>query len=418
MTRLTGLSVPLFCAGLAFSIQCGLPANAAPIEEPGGTADATALALSNPAEYAWSLFFFLNRQAKPDTAGQADETKDFGKLDPGASVVWETWAMASGGAASEVYRPDGSQPVGWEQLKRGGPRALVLDQNLEQVGVLGESTRLKPFFFPSAPLDQEVRQNRAMFEFVVGNEMYHRGGLEALYTQAAASQNRSLINFKDASKEVKAQWYPIKDSDKPRYLWREVANPDGTKTVYGLVALHIITKDLPDWFWADFGHVDCETQKGGCDPASVKQYLGFDQEEAKTEPVDPTTRGPGAPSGRNGVRQETIGTIWQNYILRGTQIDFVTAFGAPTVLSSPVIENGFQNSSCMTCHARASVGPRKVGPGGVKAVRLNTLSPGDPTLGAPEPGLFGAGPGQNSVDYLQTDFIWSSPFRAQRKPGT
>ena len=78
MARLTGLCAPMFCAGLAFAIQCDLPANAAPIEEPGGTADATALALSNPAEYAWRLFFFLNRQAKPDTAGQADETKDFG----------------------------------------------------------------------------------------------------------------------------------------------------------------------------------------------------------------------------------------------------------------------------------------------------------------------------------------------------
>jgi hypothetical protein len=286
------------------------------------------------------------------------------------------------------------------------------------MSVLAESRRIKPFFVPAAPLDQEVRQNRALFEFIVSNEMYHRGGLEALYMQAAATGNRALINFKGASKEVKAQWFPIQDSDKPRYFWREVVNADGTKTAFGLVSLHIITKDLPNWFWADFGHVDCESQRGACDPTSLRQNLGIDQEEAKTEPVDPTTRGPNAPSGSNGVRQETIGTVWQNYILRGTQIDFVMPFGAATVLSNPVIENKFQNSSCMTCHARASVGPRKVGPGGVKSPRLNTLSPGDPTLGAPDPGLFGAGPGQNSVDYLQTDFIWSAPFRAQRRPGT
>jgi hypothetical protein len=187
-----------------------------------------------------------------------------------------------------------------------------------------------------------------------------------------------------------------------------------------LVALHVITKDLPNWFWADFGHTDCEIQKGACDPASIKQIFGddFTQEEAKTEPVDPTTRGPSAPSGSNGIRKETVGSVWQNYILRGTQIDFVTPFGTPTILSNPVIENTFQNSSCLSCHARASVGVRKVGTNGVPSPLLNKLSPSDPTLGAPDPGLFGAGPGQDSINYLQADFIWSAPSRAQRKPGT
>jgi hypothetical protein len=107
--------------------------------------------------------------------------------------------------------------------------------------------------------------------------------------------------------------------------------------------------------------------------------------------------------------------VWQNYILRSTQIDFVTAFGQPMVLSNPVIENGFQNSSRMTCHARASVVVRRVGSNGVHSPLLNTLSTGDPTLGAPDPGLFGAGPGQDAINYLQTDFIWSAPFRVQRK---
>jgi hypothetical protein len=182
-----------------------------------------------------------------------------------------------------------------------------------------------------------------------------------------------MRHFKNAAKEVKAQWYPIRDADKPRYLWREVKNPNGSTATYGLVSLHVITKDLPNWFWSDFGHVDCESQRGACDPSSLKQLFGNDfvQEEAKTEPVDPTTRGPEAPSGSNGVRKETIGSIWQNYILRGAQIDFVTPFGAATVLSNPVIENGFQNSSCMSCHARASVGPRRTGANGIPSPLLN-----------------------------------------------
>jgi hypothetical protein len=399
---------------------CYLPeAHAAPVIEPGGTADATALALSNPAEFAWQLFFFLNRQAKSGVAGVADENKAFGTLDPGASLVWETWAMASGDQSSEVYRPDGSRPVNWDDLKRDA-RVFILDKNLERLSVLSQSKRVKPLFFPKAPADQEVRQNRATYEFIISNEMYHIGGLEALLSRAQASGNRGLIEFKNPSKEVKAQWYPIKETDKPRYMWREAKNPDGTTTIYGLAALHVITKDLPNWVWIDFGHVDCESQKGACDPASVKKVEGddFNQEEAKTDPVDPTTRGPGAPSGSNGVRKETMGSVWQNYILRGTQIDFVTGFGAPTILSSPVIESGFQNSSCMTCHARAAVGPRRIGPTGIPVQALNHLSTSDPTLGAPDAALFGAGPGQDAINYLQTDFIWSAPFRANRKPGT
>ncbi|PDT64853.1 hypothetical protein CO683_35535 [Bradyrhizobium ottawaense] len=414
-TRVQNFTAALLVASLGSCLNTSIVA--APLVEPGATTDSTALALSNPAEYAWRLFLYLNHQAKSGPAGIADDNKTFGNLDAGASTVWETWAMASGGDASEVYRPAGARPVNWDELQRG-ERRLVLDRNLERLSVLTSSRRLKPTFFPTSPLDQEVRQNRPMFEFIVAKEMYHRGGLEALLNQAQSQNNRGLINFPTGAKEIKAQWYPIRNTEKPRYLWREVKNSDGSTTAFGLVALHIITKDLPNWFWADFAHADCEVQKGACDPASLNEFLGgFNQEEARTEPVDPTTRGPSAPSGSNGIRKETVGSVFQNYILRGAQIDFVTPFGQSTVLSNPVIENGFQNSSCMTCHARASVGIRRIGANGVPDVELNTLSPGDPTLGAPDPGLFGASPGQNSINYLQTDFIWSAPFRAQRKPG-
>lgn len=376
------------------------------VPEPGGTAEAAQLALTNPDEYAWRLFFFLNRQAKAGTAGIADDTKAFGALDAGASVVWETWALASGGAASEVYRPDASEPVKWDQLKRG-TRVLVLDRNLEREAVLRATKGIKLLFFPPSPLNQEVRQNRAHFEFIVSEGMYSRDGLEALRETAIKQQNRQLIQFPAGAKEIKAQWLPIGEADKSRYLWREAKDASGKTIAYGLVSLHVISKDLPNWFWADFGHVDCEVRKGACNTDG--------QEEARTDPVDSTTRGLNAPSGSNGVRKETIGSVWQNYILRGTQIDFVTPFGKPTVLSNPVIENTFQNSSCMTCHARASVGQRGKKPDGTPSPGLNILSPGDPTLGTPDPGLFGAAAGQNEISYLQTDFIWSAPFRSQRK---
>jgi hypothetical protein len=244
-----------------------------------------------------------------------------------------------------------------------------------------------------------------MFEHIVSHGIYNLDGLAKIYSTAAANSDRGLVQFPQGAKEIKAQWYPIPDSQKGRYLWREAQGPDGKTYAYGLVSLHIITKDLQNWFWADFGHVDCETQTGACDNqwlASIFKPFGG-QEPAQTQLRDSTT------VDTRGIRKETAGTFWENYRLRGTQTNFVNADGEQTVLSNPVIEDGFQNSSCMSCHARASIGSPIVLPN----KKTNTLNPGDPTLGPPDPALFGAGPGMPAgIKYLQTDFIWSAPFRA------
>jgi hypothetical protein len=242
--------------------------------------------------------------------------------------------------------------------------------------------------------------------------MYNRDGLEALLADAITKKDRELIQFAPGGKEVKAQWLKIVDDQKSRYLWRETVSSDGARQTFGLVSLHVITKDLPNWFWADFGHIDCETQLNACGVPG--------QEPALTAPSDSTTRGPNGapgPSGSNGVRSETANTVWANYILRGTQTNFVLPDGMPTILSNPVVENGFQRSSCMTCHARAAVGPRLKDASGNPISQINRLSPGDPDLGAPNPALFGDGSGfdKDEIKYLQMDFLWSPVFRAQRK---
>lgn len=391
------------------------------IAEPGGDAAGAQMALTSPYEFAWKLFLFVNHPAKPGTAGQADETKKLGEA-LSQPVVWESWALASGSSVklnidnSEVYRLDGSKPVEWDKLVRPQNKK-VLDQNLEQLAFQTMRTGVKPRFDFALPAKQEVRMNRSTYDFVRDNGMYSRDGLIKLLDQANNTVNRGLLKFLASSKEVKAQWHPILEEEKPRYLWRE-AELNGQKVALGLVSLHIITKDLPNWFWADFGHVDCEKGINACDTERLRRSAILKptevQEVALTDPVDPTTRDTGAgdpPSGKDGVRNETVGTVWANYILRGTQTDFGTPWGNATILSNPVIENTFQKSSCMSCHARASVGATKAG-----ADRLNTLSPGDPTLGTPNPALFGSGDGvfdQANVQYLQSDFIWSAPFRAQ-----
>jgi len=91
---------------------------------------------------------------------------------------------------------------------------------------------------------------------------------------------------------------------------------------------------------------------------------------------DSTTNGPGGtgPSGSNGIRTETLKSKWQFYRLRGSQTNFVTSEGFPTILSNPIIESSFQKSSCMTCHALASVGIRGTVP--IQAPACFTFSGG------------------------------------------
>jgi hypothetical protein len=51
----------------------------------------------------------------------------------------------------------------------------------------------------------------------------------------------------------------ITEEDKPRYHWMEKVE-DGKTTIYGLSASHVMSKDLPTWFWATFEHVDNESR--------------------------------------------------------------------------------------------------------------------------------------------------------------
>jgi hypothetical protein len=54
------------------------------------------------------------------------------------------------------------------------------------------------------------------------------------------------------------------------------------------------------------------------------------------------------------------GTVWQNYVLGGVQTEFISTIGTRILLSDAYLEKGFESSSCITCQAKATIGP----PGG------------------------------------------------------
>jgi hypothetical protein len=400
-----------YAAAIVVFLGFGHQADAAP---PSWTSSASAepqdsgMAITSPDEYAWRLFVALNW---PALAGKraSDPSK---RLGDAGRTVWESWMLVSGGPRkSQVYRLNGASPAAWDasldQYCDATARDTIALQN-----ALRQGTEIHILFEPGAatPGVDEVRMNEETLKFVTDNSLYNIDGQEELVNKSATS-----ISFKLKSKEVKAQWREIDRADAARYHACEFQGK-----LYGLTALHILTKDLPNWFWTTFEHIDNKKPENLAKRGYGPWLLASKDKFACTT----------APYDCEDFPKEIglEGTKWQNYRLRGTQVDFVDSFGKATLLANSQVETDFQpTSSCMSCHARASIGRRQLSATG--ANRLNIVMDrfpptGNPVVtlmpvGVPNPSDYadisgGTGPQKPIVNYTQLDFIWSL-FRAQRK---
>ena len=192
------------------------------------------------------------------------------------------------------------------------------------------------------------------------NDLWYVEGQEALF-----NSNKPVV-FPQNAMEVKAQWRRITPEQAPLYHTATLTNTAGEPEIFGLTALHVTTKDLPDWFWATWEH----------------------KSNPNREAVIPS-------HDRAGLPPQLRGTKWENYVLRGTQIDFVGSTGKPTHLANSQIEAGFEaTSSCITCHACSTIGPRVPGQDWPYN-RLSIFVDSDPAtglpigaIGAPDPNWF------------------------------
>jgi hypothetical protein len=446
-----------------------------PIVLPGGRPEDATLAQTNPDEYAWKLFLAINRQALAGKRGVPDPSKPtVGAYEDDKSVIWETWALSSGGREgnaplpeinhSEVFRNQGETPRPWDQLGTSDKSFEELPaKRLEGLFEFAESARIAaakktPSFSPQAlrnsieqtTMDprfidpslaeqvagsgEEVRMNRATFEHIVAHNLYNIEGLEEAfrkYVNSPDPNNPERINVPPAAQEIKAKWVRIREEDKPRFHWRTLpVAGGGPPQIWGLTALHITTKDLDHWFWCDFEHVDYLALP----VHSVDRTLDNESDRGELASRDSTTRGPAAQHAAvdcqnniiGGMREETAGTKWENYRLRGTQVNFTcinesTCETNPTILANTQIEKGFQqSSSCITCHARASIGLRasetKFLPKTLRAfLSVQMVAPQGFVL----TGLIGEQKEEWFFDkdthqraFIQTDFMWSPSFRA------
>ncbi|WP_271669509.1 hypothetical protein [Bradyrhizobium sp. CCBAU 51627] len=358
----------------------------------------SAAAVTDPDRYAWRLFVALNWPANVKQRAP-DSTKKFGDAAPGP-VVWETWRSANNNAADTAYPIDGSDPGTWLDKETPADKPIAgLDRGAEQQRILLESMKRGNTPLPAFEEDiaraleneetvNETRLNQATFEFVRSKKLYNVDEQIKLFTNRVQT-----IDFPLAAKEVKAQWREIQEADKPRYHW--VKSDNGK--IYGLTALHITTKDLPKWLWATFEHIDNKIPES---QGGRKFNIGWNLKS-----VDHFA----CPQAPHDCEQAPAnigleGTKWANYRLRGTQIDFVDSRGNITLLANSQPEGGFQNtSSCITCHARSTIGA---------TARMSVFKcQGQGSTGMPSPAWF-VDPA-NNLKFVQLDFVWSL-FRARR----
>lgn len=314
---------------------------------------------------------------------------------------------------------------------------------------------------------ETVHRNASMVNYIVENSLYYREGNAAVFERAQSflTSNKpfrpanvpgapSVVEFPIDAVMGKAQWATAaqlaavgvdvtKTSDWITASMSDLVPgdldppPEAGETYY-LLAFHISTKDTPNWVWLTFEHADLP---GRCDYLGCIDRYGFVAETpdgAVSGYTPPATRndnlandsvifalnkvypsGPLNPELKAAFDAAGIGTgkhdeavpvaadpAWLNYRLKGVQTDFVTSEGYPTLLANVVIEGGFvENSSCVTCHARATFDVNGDNALGVFDDTFNTLGYARSNNGAPLFSWFQAS-GTSRLLGVQTDFVW------------
>lgn len=329
----------------------------------------TSTALNSPDLYAWQLFVALNWPADPLTC-RPDRTA---KLGDSGFTTWETWR-----SREETFLEGAQEPKNWNRACN--------DAQFETLPV-GQYSTVE---------DEEVRMNRKQYNYIRDNKLYSLDEQERLVAAGVRD-----LEFPLGSKSVKAYWVEISEADKPRYHWHETVR-NGQTVIYGLSALHINSKDNPTWFWSTFEHVDNEDLWPNIHPNAFLTW------------VIPSVDSVACPKDNLSCNQIPAGfglegTKWENYRLRGSQIDWADNRGEPTILTNSVIEYPFdqKSMSCVTCHAIAVKGTS--GPSmPILPFRLEFNEQGRPFgyVGTIEPDLFKDVNGQ-PIPYLGLDYVWT-----------
>ena len=302
------------------------------------------VALNDPDRFAWQLFCAISAPVK--NAQPRD-------------IMWEIWPEQE-----EIYANPNVAPK-WPDAEFEGKQLRPSLQHLirGQAAAAGDGGLDKLSSVPKqrdGVGNEEVRDNKAAFDYIVANDLWYKEGI-------TARVENNEIEFPSGSISIKGKWKVITEEQKPRFHWHHYIDPKTKKkVVVGLVALHISSRILPNWHWSTFEQVD---NPGFADYIGVHDSFGM--RPTDLWPDRRTNQGYsevyGHPKDSVGVltaevkemmKKHNLSPALSNYYrLKGAQVDFTDRTGRPTIVGNSITEAGFvSTSSCITCHARASVG--------------------------------------------------------------
>lgn len=350
-------------------------------------------AMNNPDRVAWQLFIDVNTRAG------------------GTNSTFETFA-----SDTDTFQVNPQYPSGTQVLKLH-PRILpaVANDTALKNGVL----------LPALPPDpnvtsEETRRNRSAFDFIVQNNLYKISGLKAAFGKT--------LSFPVDAVEVKANWVPVDQI--PSFTNNKVTpaqvsklyhvNVDKNGKKYALVAMHVISKQVPNWTWATFEH---RFNPSRCDILGCRDSFGA-QAAVVPPNAKPAQSYPDCAKSAELTTllgQANIEPVYTNYCLKGSQSDFVDNTGLDTRLGNSVTEDGFvASASCITCHGRAAFDQtgQPTSPAGFVNVNvrppIGPLGPLIPTWYwnfTGQPPIFEGMSGLTRTG-TSADFVWSIPFCA------
>jgi hypothetical protein len=332
--------------------SCGPPPAANPLN---------VSAAPDASRIAWTLFTQVNSPAD---------------IEPYS--LWETWATPRDlfvrselGQTVPVW-PSGIPTKSLEALEQ----QMIFHKQLLFNDRLLRSEELKKLG-PEPGRTSEVRFNCSAFSYIVRNSLWHMDGVmqRAKAIEAGAAE---AVDFHDAvdSVVIKAGWR--KHNGEPLSNYHVYQDKE---TKWLLVALHIVSRRQPDWFWATWEHESNPPQP----------------------PMDDTYGFPGGVLSKDledQFKAADVRSEWKHYRLNGAQTGYTT----PTIRANSVLEARFaETSSCMTCHARAAI------TGGGK--QLDVFLPGPKGYtGQPQNSWYQSG---NQPRYIRMGFLWSILTRAR-----
>ena len=394
------------------------------------TPDDSAVPANFPDKFVWKLFLEINRKA----AHQGPINGKAGSPITNAAV-WETWADDSDTFPSN---PDPAKKPVWPATGQETKKGKVTRQPASQRAKLSRTNGRQPQpvelfvvnpggFTAANGVGEEVHRNKITFDYIVDNGLWYQEGIADFFAKAASAVSNDVefaakgVTLPRKSIEVKANWIVIAESEKSRFHW----NYDATGQLLGLVAMHVTSKDLPNWVWATFEHVD---NPGRGDFIGIHDSFGADPHhvpsntDAAGKIYPPEKMTPELTKLFAEYRYEgDWATQYMNYRLKGSQIDFTDSTGRPLLLGNSVTESGFvPTASCITCHSRAAVrsdGTSSFPIFGEQAtlplIVTDSLQPLITHNGRPDPSWFFMETGNGAtLRNLQVDFVWAIPMKA------